>query len=218
MRVLGHEVWGENHGTRVVTKSLGVPIGFALGCAVGGAVLGVGAAGVAVVAGGVVTLSPVLGGLYIYRHPPRWMRKYIQPNQDMVNTTAGGLLVRGVKVMVPWTFDDPHYQATLRATNGEVFMGYKGRRDDSVFIAYVDDHNVANAAGTSFLMYFVPIGATQGDVFVQRDPNESMLQVAFPSNRVPEEHPDADVSEMLYRNIERGIIEYTARAWANASD
>lgn len=206
--MLGHDIWGQSAYTRVIRKAIAMPVVTAIGCGVGGAVLGVGVAAAVVCGGALVTVSPVLGSVYLYKHPPSFVRKYISPDQDVVNVTAATLLVKGVRVMVPWQHDDPNYLSTLEKTNGETFLGYRGRRMGCVFVAYVNSCRVFD---TDFIMYFVPVGAPATDLPpVLADGNEMTLIVAYPSNTVPEEFADADVSNMIYSNIQRSIWENPA--------
>lgn len=195
----------------MATKSVGLPVLAALGVGVGGAALGLAAAAASVCAGGLVVASPVLGGIYLYKNPPRFMHKYLPPpdNTDFA-VTDRERISRGVVVRTPWQHDDPHYIEALQNTGGSKFLGFPGRQQGSVFVAYVDNTHVAphvtDPLNASFVMYFIPIEAPRED-FPEHLQLSEALEVAYPFNRVPyniaSEDPTEDIRSEIFNNIRR---------------
>jgi hypothetical protein len=206
MSLLNDDIWGQSPSTRIVRKSIGLPLLFVAGCGMGGAALG--AASIA--ASCFIASTPILAGVYVYKNPPPALRRlYYRWKGEVPSISAGSLearLMRGVIISLPWRAEDINYQSTLRGLtstgnpNGSPgFMGLQGRVSNSIFVAYLN-HSVYH-----LVAYFVPDAYPLAELSELISDPEELLHIAYPSSTVPysdyREDQDAVVLHRLYENI-----------------
>lgn len=228
IRLLNNDIWGNSVPTRVVSKSVGIPLLCVLGCGVGGVAIGVGVGAVSIAASGLIAVSPVAAGIYLYHNPPRVVRNLYSRFSKKLPTVLSEEYFRvqhGVKILLPWVFDNPQYIKTL---GGEVseqnrnrnnnsnnnnnqnqsFMGINGRRSGSIFIGYINPP--ATSGIPPFIGYFIPSSCPADEINELHIPyiNE-MITVEFPSEHVPYSdlrEEDEGILPEIFNRIQLDIV------------
>ena len=187
-KILSHPKWGSTIPTRIVTKTLAVPVGIAVAGTGTAIALGVGSivvsGGVIAAAGAVATMaiaSPVYFGVK-YGSRLRVTSKGLilipsAQQQEEGMMTVDDMVVHGIRVLCPWSYTDAIYQNALLTNNYSSFIGLPGRVQHQIFIAYFDNLNLGRRT-YSALLYFVPFDVPYADQ-VELMPTP-MIEVNFP--------------------------------------
>jgi hypothetical protein len=198
--ILDSKVWGEWMTTRIATQTVGVPVCLAVASGVGGAALGCAAAGAAIASGVLVATSPVIGAVYLYHNPPRFMRKITRSNSSFSPAESYNGVLR-VIVHCHWQADDPNYLSALEEGSNVQFMGLRGRREGSIFVGYMSQSGMSPS-----ILYLVPRNTPAQDVIntigiLQEDTDD--IRVAFPGISVPYAPPSSDNDVLIGQLVGR---------------
>lgn len=218
-RILNNDIWGQSLSTRVVSKSIGIPIICAVGCGLGG--LAFGAASVA--AACVIASTPIAAGVYLYNNPPRPLRKLYYRMTGEAKTSISeirSIVQYGIIISLPWRYDDPNYIMTLRGmrsdepailpnsgfiTNGvhntnPTFMGIPGRICHSIFVGYMTHSSIS-----SFVAYFIPSECPLEQIDELQLRTDDIVRIPYPSSHVPYSNyreEDGVVLQQLFHHIQ----------------
>jgi len=185
-QLMESKVWGKSTPSRVITKCVGIPIM----AGVSGAALGI-AGGLCITAAGAtvgigLATSPVLASIYLYHNPPEYIRKYL-PAPNYTDLDNASMLQRGVRLNAPWQHDDPTYAQCISDSSNDRFIGFNGRWQNSIFVAYINPGMVEGFyAPVSYVVYIVPQGASRVDVEALSLHEYEMLEVSLPSQAQPQ--------------------------------
>jgi hypothetical protein len=207
MCLLNDDLWGQSLSTRMARKSVGLPLLCLAGCTVGSAALGA----ASLVAACCIASTPILAGVYLYKHPPATLRRlYYRWRSEVpaiAHLTLQDRLTHGVVISLPWRYDDPNYQSALTGMTSTGhpdgrpgLMGLQGRVSDSIFVAYLNHNSLP-----SFVAYFVPAACPEDHLGQLGIRPQEHLTTAYPSSSIPysdyREEEDRVVLERMYANI-----------------